>query len=61
MLLVTKPSILRLVNEDTRAKLEEKIAANENIVATGYSCHSQVKRFDDKDIMHPIEVLFESL
>lgn len=33
----------------------------EKLVATGYSCRSQVKRFDDVAIPHPIQVLLKHL
>ncbi|MGB2129866.1 MAG: D-2-hydroxyglutarate dehydrogenase YdiJ [Marinobacterium sp.] len=31
------------------------------LVATGYSCRSQVKRFDDQQLLHPIQVLLEAV
>jgi FAD/FMN-containing dehydrogenase/Fe-S oxidoreductase len=31
------------------------------LVATGYSCRSQVKRFDDVEIPHPVQVLLKHL
>jgi Fe-S oxidoreductase len=28
-------------------------------MATGYSCRSQVKRFDDQQLPHPVQVLLD--
>lgn len=32
-----------------------------HIVATGYSCRSQVKRFDQQDVLHPLQALLKHL
>ncbi|MBR9829836.1 MAG: FAD-binding oxidoreductase [Oceanospirillales bacterium] len=31
------------------------------LVATGYSCRSQVKRFDDQQLPHPVQVLLDAI
>jgi len=33
----------------------------DRIVATGYSCRSQVKRFDQKEVLHPLQALLKHL
>ncbi|TBR37858.1 FAD-binding oxidoreductase [Marinomonas agarivorans] len=33
----------------------------DHIVATGYSCRSQVKRFDQQDVLHPLQALLKHL
>lgn len=33
----------------------------DRIVATGYSCRSQVKRFDQKSVLHPLQALLKHL
>ena len=38
-----------------------KLEQNENVLTTGYSCYSQVKRFEGKSLKHPIDVLYEGL
>jgi Fe-S oxidoreductase len=42
---------------------QEKLIAleSEQVLATGFSCRSQVKRFSDAKARHPVEVLLESL
>jgi Fe-S oxidoreductase len=36
-------------------------AAAGRLVATGYSCRSQIKRFDGQQVLHPVQVLLEQL
>ena len=36
-------------------------ALQDRIVATGYSCRSQVKRFDQKHVLHPLQALLKHL
>jgi len=33
----------------------------DSLVATGYSCRSQVKRIDGREIPHPLQVLLRNL
>ena len=41
-------------------KINDETLKN-RIVATGYSCRSQVKRFDQKQILHPLQALLQHL
>jgi Fe-S oxidoreductase len=41
--------------------VKQSTVNNQEILATGYSCRSQVKRFEAKRPKHPIEVLSEAL
>lgn len=43
-----------------KEKVAEPALANK-LVATGYSCRSQVKRFDDVAIPHPMQVILKHL
>jgi Fe-S oxidoreductase len=36
-------------------------ALQDRIVATGYSCRSQVKRFDQKALLHPLQAVLKHL
>src|SRR5690606_26339406 len=41
---------------------EKKIEKHgEEVLATGYSCRTQVKRFSEKTLLHPIQILNRSL
>ncbi|KJZ11551.1 FAD-linked oxidase, partial [Marinomonas sp. S3726] len=41
-------------------KINDK-TLQDRIVATGYSCRSQVKRFDQKEVLHPLQALLKHL
>ena len=42
---------------------QEKIAnlATEQILVTGYSCRSQIKRLDNRVTQHPVQALLKAL
>lgn len=42
------------------AKVKDEALVN-NIVATGYSCRSQVKRFDQQNVLHPLQALLKHI
>ncbi|MFQ3249596.1 MAG: FAD/FMN-containing dehydrogenase/Fe-S oxidoreductase [Glaciecola sp.] len=39
--------------------VKKALESNSKILATGYSCRSQVKRFDNKRPQHPIEAIYD--
>ena len=39
----------------------DQLAENTELLATGYSCRSQVKRFKQQQIKHPIQILLASV
>ena len=40
-------------------KLKDAKESGDDVIATGYSCRSQVKRFEDFTAKHPVELLFD--
>jgi Fe-S oxidoreductase len=49
-----------IFQQSWQAKLDN-VADNTELLATGYSCRSQVKRFAQQQLKHPIQVLLESI
>ena len=39
----------------------DKLDKEDEALATGYSCRSQVKRLADKQLRHPLEVVLEQV
>lgn len=50
----------RIYDLSWREQVNDAAAAG-RLVATGYSCRSQIKRFDGQQVPHPVQVLLEQL